>query len=337
MAKRWTEEEEGYILEHYGSMTLEGIVRGMAKLVGHTRTVSALQQHAYFMEITQRDNQGKHSLHQLSNALGIDSKALKSWRTLGLEMVKGYRCFGHRAIMIAVDDLVEFLQSRPELVNPDTCAPKLCREIMLEISALKTTWRWKRVECKNVENHATGKSLLFWAEMYDGSPACPACGRIASAFAIGKTPKSRYSVQKPGELTGIELLSTTKLAFLRSVEARGQATLREVGLDVLGDELRGRGMRGIIRAVLKQGLVQKVARGRIRRHSGPLLLAYEITDAGRSILRDVQPTSILRKEPPRCPGCGKKIVRRPGQKGALPKWCQRDHNSKPTCPGRRQT
>lgn len=339
MGRKWTDEEDDYIREHYGSMTPEGIVKGMARITGHLRTTGALQYHAYLMGITQKDNQGKYSLRQLSHALGIDDRSIRGWERLGLNITKGVRCFDKRALMVAVDELVEFLQNRPELLNPDRCAPKLCREIFLNIKDIKTDFRWKRIECRNSGCHAVGRPLQFWAPIYEEDPPCPTCGRLVTGVAVGKKPKDRYAIQAPQTLAPIELLSTTKLAFLRSVEARGQATLREVGADLFGSELRGRGQRGIIRAVVKQGLVRKVARGKVREYSGPILLAYELTDAGREMLQqaaDLKIPAASMSGPRKCAGCGALIVRQPGQMGALPKWCMRDHNQKPACPGIRK-
>lgn len=283
MGFKWTDREREYLLTWLGRKPLPQLASEISAIEGVTRTPWAVQQKAGKIGLNQRSAQGDHTLSEIATAIGVRHPTVQSWRAIGLEAVKGYSTGRARARMVTVDEVHRFARERPELFNPDLCIPRRCKDIGLDIVAFRTPYRWKRVECRQSDLHATGQRLTFWAPIYEPLPVCPCCGRKVSGISVGGR-RTRYAVSEPPQPTGIETVNTALLTYLRLLYEGGEMSMMDIGTRHTGKSsaIAASCVSGRIRSLMRLGMVhrRKVRMSAVNR----LDWAYSLTPDGVAVV-----------------------------------------------------
>lgn len=219
MGRRWTTSEIEVLTEHWGAMPPSVLAKRLK------RSEHALIERARRLGYTQEDHQGWYPIRQVTALLGVDDREVARWFAMGLPSHDGpRRVFGHRQKMVALDELARFLGKNPEAVDPAWVSRRLARTHLFDVSCLETPYRWKRLLCRNDQGHASGMQEVFWTEIREHKPRCPACGLAVFRYGYGDREEDRYAQDRPAEaaflsVQGLTMLQVAGAYRLCSVQA----------------------------------------------------------------------------------------------------------------------
>ncbi|MED3974572.1 winged helix-turn-helix domain-containing protein [Priestia megaterium] len=131
MAKVWTDEENEFLEQHAGKMTIPTLAKRISEEFGNNRTVAGVQARLKRLGITNLlQETGRMTMNELSVLIGADHKAIRRWIENGwLPYVKRKVVFKRQFYLIKATSFWEFAEKHKDQVNflriePNSIAPE---------------------------------------------------------------------------------------------------------------------------------------------------------------------------------------------------------------------
>ena len=131
MAKVWTDEENEFLEQHAGKMTIPTLAKRISEEFGNNRTASGVQARLKRLGITNLlQETGRMTMNELGTLIGADHKAIRRWIENGwLAYVKRKVVFKRQYYLIKADNFWEFAEKHKDQVNflriePNSIAPE---------------------------------------------------------------------------------------------------------------------------------------------------------------------------------------------------------------------